>query len=249
MEKLNKYCLRLADNAFILSHRLGEYSSKGPYLEEDLALTNIALDLIGQADALYEYVSKLFNDGRSEDDFAYKRPENEYLNFQIVEQENKDFAYIMVRQFFMDIYNHALYEGLSKSKDPTLSAVAIKSLKEITYHKRRSSEWIIRLGLGTDESKERTQNAIDNLWKFTGELFETDEVELELCRLNVCPDMNDIKKTWTKEVHKIFDFAKLDVPSNNYMISGGRNGFHSEYMGFIISEMQYLNRTYPDAIW
>lgn len=247
-KELIKYCLRLGDNSLILSHRLAQYSSKGPFLEEDLAITNVSLDHLGQAQQWYNYAGEL-NGSKSADDWAYKRKEQEYFNCQLVEYPNIDFAYIIARQFFIDTYNYYLYTQLVNSVDTGISGIATKSLKEVTYHLRRSSEWVIRLGDGTSESKEKIQNALEHLWMYTGELFETDQTETLLIEANIAADNKAIQSRWELKVKEVLASAKLTLPESNYFITGGRNGFHSEHIGYILAEMQYLPNAYPDAIW
>jgi ring-1,2-phenylacetyl-CoA epoxidase subunit PaaC len=247
--ELIKYCLRLGDNSLILSHRLSEYSSNGPFLEEDLALTNVSLDHLGQAEEWLKYVGDLEGKGKSADDLAYKRKEQEYFNCQLVEFPNTDFAYLSARQFFIDAFNYFLYSELIASKDETIAAIAAKSLKEVTYHLRRSSEWIIRLGDGTEESKEKIQAAIDDLWMYVGDLFETDDIENTLISEGIAANINKVKANWNERVNEILHLATLDRPENEYAVSGGKNGFHSEHMGYILNDMQYLVNAYPDAVW
>lgn len=249
MENLKNYTLRLGDNSLILSHRLAEYSSRGPFLEEDLAISNIALDHLGQAELLLKYVAELEGKGRSEDDLAYRRAESDYINVQLVEQPNTDFAYIIARQYFMDVYNYFLYDSLCQSTDENLSAIAARAVKEVRYHLKRSREWIVRLGRGTNESRTRIQQAIDDLWMYTGELFETADGEKKLVESGIVPDGASIKLLWDQYVDKTFEEANIQRPQNTFMISGSRAGIHSEYLGHILSEMQYLQRAYPDAQW
>lgn len=249
MDDLLKYCLRLGDTSLILSHRLGEYSSYGPFLEEDLAITNVALDHIGQAESFLKYAVLIEGKGRSEDDLTFKRPENEFFNVQLVEQPNGDFAHIMARQFFIDAYNFELYSVLKNSSNETFAAIANKSLKEVTYHLRRSGEWLVRLGDGTEESHERIQKAVNELWKYTGELFEMDGTDEALMAKGIAPDLKEIQASWNERVNEVFTRAKLDRPENNYMVSGSRNGVHSEHLGHLLAEMQSLPRAYPDAVW
>jgi ring-1,2-phenylacetyl-CoA epoxidase subunit PaaC len=249
MENIKDFVLRLGDNSLILGHRLAEYSSKGPYLEEDLAISNIALDHIGQAEYLLRYAGQLEGNGRSEDDLAYRRPENEYLNVQLVEQPNTDFASIMVRQYFIDLYNFFLYDFLKESTDENLAALATKAIKEVKYHLLRSSEWVIRLGRGTEDSHSRVQQAADDLWMYTGELFELMESTRELIENNTIPDPSQIKVLWDNHVDDTFEKANINRPQNDYMITGSGSGIHSEHLGHILSEMQYLQRAYPDAKW
>jgi ring-1,2-phenylacetyl-CoA epoxidase subunit PaaC len=246
---LFKYTLRLADNALILGHRLSENCSKGPYLEEDISITNTALDLLGQAEAFYKYAAQVEDAGRTADDLAYKRPESEFYNLQLTEQPNGDFANIQVRQFFIDTFNFYLYAQLKNSKDQTLSAIAAKSLKEVTYHLRRSSEWIIRLGKGTTESKQRVQQALDDLWQFTHEMFLADTVDQTLLKEGVGANLTEIKTNWDTKVNEVLNLAALTRPEDGYQALGSKEGHHSEYLGYILAEMQYLPRAYPDAMW
>jgi ring-1,2-phenylacetyl-CoA epoxidase subunit PaaC len=177
---LYKFCLRLADTSFILSYRLGEYVSHAPFLEEDLSITNVGLDLIGQAESLFKYAAEIKGGGITDDDIAYKREESEYLNFHLVEYPNEDFAFITVRQFFMDVYNYYLFTALKNSSDPTIAAVAAKSIKEVNYHLKRSRKWMLRLGDGTEVSHNKIQYAVNELWKYTDELFDMDDVHKSL---------------------------------------------------------------------
>ena len=246
---LYKYCLRLADNSLILGHRLAENCSHGPYLEEDLSITNTSLDLLGQAEELLKYAAEVEGKGRTADDLAYKRPEIEFFNVQLTEQPNRDFAHLIARQFFMDAFNFNLYGSLKNSADKTIASIAAKSLKEVTYHLRRSSEWIIRLGKGTNESKDKLVKAIEDLWQFTFEMFEMDEVDQELIEQGIVFDLNHIRELWDNKVNEIFKMADLSRPEDGYKATGSRNGHHTEYLGYILSEMQYLPRAYPTAEW
>jgi len=248
-EALFKYVLRLADNALVLGHRLSEWSSYAPILEEDLALTNIALDLLGRAQALYKYAAEVEGAGRTEDDLVYKRAERQFLNILLVEQPNGDFAMTIARQIFNSAYELFFLEELSKSKDPTLSALAIKCLKEVRYHWRHAYDWLLRLGDGTEESHERMQRGIDELWMYTGELFEIDEVEMMLIEESIAVDNSSLHERWNKMVTDAIKEATLSRLTDGYMQTGGRNGVHSESLGFILAEMQYLPRAYPDAKW
>lgn len=244
-----KYCLRLGDNSLILGHRLGEYSSYCPFLEEDLAITNVALDHIGQAETLLNYAGEIEGKGRTADELAYLRPEHEFFNCQLVEQPNTDYAYVMARSFFMDCFNFYLYDELSKSSDKTIGAICAKSFKEVTYHLRRSNEWIIRLGKGTVESKVRIQNAVNDLWKYTGELFEMNSLDAVLIGEGVAADLNEVHELWKDKVDKVLKEATLGYPDSDYMITGSKDGRHSEHLGYILAEMQYLSRTHPEATW
>lgn len=249
MEAKQKYYLQIADNALILSHRLGEYSSRGPFLEEDLANTNVALDLIGIAESILEETAKISGKGISGDDLAYRRPEHEFYNCMLVEQPNTDFAFIMVRQFLADAFHFYFYSELTKSKDAFLSAVAYKSLKEITYHLRRSSEWMIRLGDGTKEANDKTQHALNSLWKFSREFFIENETDKEMLKQNIGVDLSLVKENWLQKVNEIMYMAHLVIPVNDFLLTGGKDGKHSEYLGFILAEMQFLPNKYPDAKW
>ena len=246
---LFKYCLRLGDTCLVLGHRLSELCGQGPLLEEDIALTNIALDYIGQAEAFLKYAAEMEGKGRTEDDLAYRRPEREYYNLQLVEQPNTDFAYVIIRQFFIDAFHFYYYRQLAESKDEILAGIAAKSLKEVKYHLKHSKNWVIRLGKGTEESHGRIQNAIDDLWMYTGELFETDEVDDILQESGIGVNLAEVQGQWQEAIQAIFEKALLQVPEGKYMATGSRQGIHTENLGFILAEMQYLQRAYPDANW
>lgn len=249
MEAQKKYYLQLADNALILSHRLSEYSSHGPFLEEDLANTNVALDLIGIAESILEQTAKIDGKGLTGDDLAYRRGEHEFYNCLLVEQPNTDFAFIMVRQFLTDAFHFYFYSELTKSKDKFLSAIAFKSLKEITYHLRRSSEWLIRLGDGTQLANDKTQHAVNTLWKYSNEFFTENEVDIEMKKSGIGVDLKEVKSLWNQKVNEIFFMAHLKIPENDFQLTGGKQGNHTEYMGYILTEMQFLPSKYPDAKW
>ena len=248
MTDIEKYILRIADTTLILSQRLSEWCSKGPSLEEDIALSNISLDLLGQANGLLEYVSKL-NGKISADEYAFKRDEREFYNFQICEIENGHFGDTIIRQFLIDVYFKLYYQELEKSKDETLSALATKSLKEVSYHLRHSSNWVIRLGDGTQESKDKIQKSLNNIWKYTGEFFEMDELDEKMLKEKIGVNNKNLKKDWDKLVDETLIKAKLKRPEDGYMMTGSRKGIHTEMLGKILSEMQYLPRAYPDAKW
>jgi ring-1,2-phenylacetyl-CoA epoxidase subunit PaaC len=248
MEAKVKYYLEIADNSLILSHRLAENCSNGPFLEEDLACTNVALDLIGLAESVYNEAAKIQGNVTG-DDLAYRRDEIEYANTLLTEQPNKDFAYLMVRQFFMDTYNYYFYTELMNSSDEFLSAVATKSLKEVTYHLKRSSEWMLRFGNGTEVSKEKAQTAINDLWRYTDELFATSESDQALRESKVSIDQSKVKEAWNQKINEIFYLANLKKPENTFQLSGGKTGTHSEHMGYILNDMQYLTNKYPEAKW
>ena len=249
MKEKQKYYLQIADNALILSHRLSEYSSKGPFLEEDLATTNIALDLIGIAESIFEETARQFYTRGTGDDLAFRRAENEYFNCTLVEQPNTDFAFILVRQFFTDAFHFYFFSELTNSKDVFLAAIATKSLKEITYHLRRSSEWMIRLGDGTPLANQKTQYALDTLWKFSQEFFHENETDKAMKEQEIGVDLSAIQQLWLQKVKEIVYMAHLTLPKNNHQVFGGKDGNHSEFMGYILAEMQFLPNKYPDAKW
>jgi ring-1,2-phenylacetyl-CoA epoxidase subunit PaaC len=245
-----KYYLQIADNALILSHRLSEYCSRAPFLEEDLANTNVALDLIGIAEATLEQAAIIQGIGLSGDDLAYRRPENEFYNTLLVEQPNKDFAYIVVRQFLTDAYHVAFFSELTKSKDPFLSALAYKSIKEVTYHLRRSSEWMVRLGDGTEEAHVKVQTALDSLWKFAKEFFKETDADIFMQNKGFGADLSKVETAWNQKIREIYIMATLKYPPlNDSQVYGGKEGKHSEYLGHILAEMQFLPNKYPDAKW
>lgn len=248
MSSLFTYTLRIADSSLILGQRMSEWCSNGPTLEEDIAMSNISLDMFGQANGFYQYAAQL--DGtKSADKLAFRRNEREFFNHQLVEQENGNFGTTMVRNFLHDVFNFLFYTELSKSKDETLSALASKSLKEVKYHLRHSSNWLIRLGDGTGESNTKVQDALEELWMYTGELFEMDNLDAELLNSGIAVDNSALKSEWDRMVNKTLVKAKLTRPEDAYMATGGKKGFHTEYLGFILSEMQFLQRAYPDAKW
>lgn len=248
MQDIEKYVLRLADNALILSHRLSEWCSKGPTLEEDIAISNISLDLLGRANSFLEYSAKI-NGKKSADDYAFKRSEREFYNFQICELENGHFGDTIIRQFLFDCHASLFFNKLSESKDETLSAIALKSIKEINYHLRHSRNWVVRLGDGTKLSKEKIQLSLNNIWKYTGELFEMDELDNKMLKNQIGVDNKELKKQWDIIVNETLEKAKLIRPEDGFMMTGSKNGIHTELLGKILSEMQYIPRAYPDAKW
>ncbi len=255
--QLIDYSLHLADNALILGHRNSEWTSHGPILEQDIAISNIALDLIGQARNFYQYAAQLTGKKDiTEDSFAYHRDSWDYKNCLLVEQPNGDWAQTILRQFFFSVYQFYFYQQLQKSIDSQLAAIAEKSLKEVTYHLKWSAEWVIRLGDGTEESNKRINHAVDALWKFTGELLIPSNFETQLLKENISADLNGIKESWTKKVEEVFEEATLKVPSDKtekgekvWMQTGGKTGAHTEHLGFILAEMQFLQRAYPHSEW
>ena len=248
-ELLFKYVLTLGDDALILGQRLSQWAYKGPFLEEDIALSNISLDLFGRANLLLEYAASLKGNGTTADELAFKRNEREFNNYILCEQPNGNFADTMVRQFFLDAFYKLFLQSLIKSKDAQLSAIAQKSIKETTYHLRHSSKWIIRLGDGTDESHEKAQSAIDNLWMFTNELFEMNQVDNNMLMQKIGVNCLSIKAKWDQIIDEVLSEATLKRPENTHMTSGGRKGIHTEHLGHLLSDMQYLQRAYPDAKW
>ncbi|MCC7051010.1 MAG: phenylacetate-CoA oxygenase subunit PaaC [Bacteroidia bacterium] len=248
-EALFKYLLRLGDSALVLSHRLSELCSRGPFLEEDLALTNMSLDLVGRAQALLKYAGELEGKGRTEDDLAYRRSERQLLNHLIAELPNTDFAHTILKQFFIATYDYLLYTKLSGSTDATLAAISAKAVKEAKYHVSHSADWIERLALGTEKSHQKIQSALDVIWSFTGEMFEMCEEDKVLKEVGIAIDLNEIKTEWSKHVKQVLQNASLTIPASDFMQTGGRKGVHTEYLGHMLSEMQYLQRAYPDAKW
>jgi ring-1,2-phenylacetyl-CoA epoxidase subunit PaaC len=243
------YVLRRADDALILGHRLSEWCGHAPMLEEDMALSNIALDLLGQARELYSYASKVEGKDNNEDRFAYLRDVRQYRNLLLTEQPNGDFARTMVRQFFYSAFADLYWRAMMKSIDATLTAIAAKSEKESAYHLRHSSEWIVRLGDGTEESHARAQAAIDELWAFTGEMFAVDDGERGLIEAGAAFDPVGLRQQWHKTVTGVAAEATLTLPKNDWMQQGGRVGRHSEHLGHLLSELQSLQRSFPGATW
>lgn len=248
-DSLYQYLLEIADNSLILGQRIGELCGHGPNLETDIACTNISLDVLGQVRSYYQYAAKIAGDGRTEDDIAMLRKENEYLNVLLVEQPNTDFGYTMARQFLFDVYHLLFLTELQKSKDLTLSAIASKAVKEVSYHQRFSSDWIKRFGDGTEESHERIQNAINDLWTFTDELFHQTEANKAMIKEGIGVDVTKLKTTYYETVKSVLEEATLSVPENTYFQKGGKQGIHSEHMGYLLAELQYMQRAYPNMEW
>jgi ring-1,2-phenylacetyl-CoA epoxidase subunit PaaC len=243
------YTLRRADDALILGHRLSEWCGHAPMLEEDMALANIALDLLGQARELYTYAAKVEGKGNDEDKLAYLRDVRQYRNLLLAEQPNGDFARTLVRQFLYSAFADLYWRAMMASVDPTLAAIAARSEKESAYHLRHSSEWIVRLGDGTVESHARAQAAIDDLWAFTGEMFAVDDSERGLIEVRIAVDAAGLRARWLKTVSDVIGEATLVVPGNDWMQQGGRSGHHSEHLGHLLSELQSMQRTFPGATW
>ncbi len=249
-EALFEFCLRLGDTALISGQRISEWCGHGPILEEDIALSNIALDLIGQARNILNYAGSVEGKERTEDDLAYHRNEREYRNVLLTEQPNRDFAGTIGRNYLLSVYNFHLYSELRKSKDASLSAFAEKSLKEVAYHVRHSGDWVLRLGDGTPESHDKMQRAINELWFFVDDLFDSDMVDEILVKEGIVPEMSHIRKLWEETVYAHLKKATVKIPEiTSMMRKGSRKGIHTEHLGYILAEMQYLPRAYPDATW
>jgi ring-1,2-phenylacetyl-CoA epoxidase subunit PaaC len=248
-EHLINYLLGVADSYLILGQRLGELCGHGPNLEPDIALTNISLDMLGQVRSYYQYIAQLRGDKSTEDDIAFLRKEREYKSVLLVEQPNTDFGYVIVRQFFFDVYNRLFLNALQQSADETLRALAFKGIKEASYHERFSGDWLKRLGDGTEESKSRVQEAVNDLWIYTDELFQTTAADNAMIISGVAPDMSQSREYYYEKVGELLTLATLDIPEVEYFQKGGKEGLHSEHMGFILAEMQYMQRTYPNSRW
>jgi ring-1,2-phenylacetyl-CoA epoxidase subunit PaaC len=264
-----KFLLQLADNALILGHRISEWTGHGPVLEQDIALTNTALDHLGQARALYQYAAGLYNGleaadkqdffsspafadpemNVTEDSLAYLRDSWDFRNLLLSEQPNGDWAVTVARSFFYDHFSYLLFSTLSNASDATIAAIAAKSLKEVSYHRRWSSEWVIRLGDGTDLSKEKMQYAIDELWSFTGELFLPSEADMVLEAETGC-SLSSLKSQWATSVNQVLEEATLTAPAADaWMQTGGKTGTHTEHLGYVLAELQFMQRAYPGLEW
>lgn len=248
-QDLLRYALSLGDDALTLGHRVSEWTSYSPFLEEDIALGNVALDYIGRARMFYSYASDLTGGEKSEDDFAFMRGEREYTNHLINELPRGDFAFTMARQLIVDIYNHLFLTQLLESTDPMLSAIAHKSIKETRYHLMRSQDWVVKLGDGTEESHRRMQQAIDDLWGYIPELFEPDETEQRLIASGIAVDTSMLKASFDAQLSRVLQEATLDIPTAEWAIRGGRKGYHTEYLGHLLCVMQSVHRAYPGCEW
>jgi ring-1,2-phenylacetyl-CoA epoxidase subunit PaaC len=244
-----RYALRLGDDALVLSQRLGEWIAVSPQLEEDVAVGNIALDLLGQARSLLTRAGELEGEGRDEDALAYFRDERDFTNVHLCELANGDFAHTMSRLLVFASYQSELYAQLSTSRDDTLAAVAAKALKEVSYHRDHATQWMLRLGDGTDESHERAQAALEAIWPYTAELFETDELTDGLVAGGVAADPAAMRAPWQTYLTTVLEKATLSVPETAPVVTGGRRGIHTEQMGFLLAEMQHLHRAHPGAAW
>lgn len=248
-QSLYNYILGIADNSLILGQRMGELCGHGPSLETDIACTNIALDLFGQVRSYYQYAAKIAADGRTEDDIAMLRKERDYVNVLLVEQPNTDFAYTMARHFLFDVYHLLFLTELKKSNDLTLAAIAAKSIKEVRYHQRFSSDWMKRLGDGTEESQRRVQQAIDDLWTYTDELFRPTKTDKLMVSKGIGVDLTKLRAPYYSQVELVLEEAELMVPATKYFQKGGKQGVHTEHMGYLLAELQYMQRAYPNMEW
>ena len=244
-----QYVLSIGDDALITAQRLSEWAYRAPFLEEDIALSNISLDMFGRANLFLDYAAILKGNDTIADDLAFKRNEREFTNKLLCEQPNGNFANTMVRQFFLDAFNKLFFLKLINSNDDQLSAISQKAIKETNYHLRHSSKWIIRLGDGTPESHAKVQLAIDNLWMFTEELFEMNDNDIKMEQQKIGVDCPVLKPQWDIIINDVFLEARVNRPEDLHMTTGGRQGLHTEHLGHLLSDMQYLQRAYPDATW
>lgn len=252
MTEQNKFqwLLRCADNALVLSQRLSEWCGKGPALEEDMAATNVALDLIGQATLWFAYAAEVEAAGRDEDQLAFLRDAHDFRNVLLVEQPNDDYGHTLMRQFYFDVWHYFFLQALCHSTDARVAGIAEKSLKEVSYHVRRSGDLIVRLGDGTEESHRRMQRSADALWMYTGELFTADALDNEMAKQGIAPDLSAVRASWLAHVQEIFAEATLTMPPQDaWMQKGGKTGTHTEHLGYLLAEMQFLQRAYPGAQW
>ena len=246
---LFEYLQRLGDDRLILGHRLSEWCGHGPILEEDIALANVGLDLLGQATILLRMAGEVEGQGRNEDALAYFREAVEFRNCQLVELPKGDFAFTIARQFLFDVYDVVLLDALAKSTNAELAAIAVKSLKEARYHVRHSAQWVVTLGDGTEESHGRAQRAVDDLWRYTGELFMADAIDVDAAASGLGVDPSTFAGQWRAQVEDVLQTAKLTIPPAAYMQRGGRDGRHTEHLGHMLAEMQIVARSHPGATW
>ena len=248
-QNLVRYVLRLGDDALVMGHRLSEWTSRAPFLEEDLGLTNVALDFVGRARMFYQYAAQLTGGDATEDTFAYTRDVREFSNLLICELPRGDFAFTITRQFLYDAFALPFLQQLRQSSDSQLAAIAAKAEKESTYHLRRSKEWVMRLGDGTEESRQRMLDALDQLWGYTAELFEVDDLEQDLIDAGIAVDSRALQATWLNTVSETMTAATLEVPETTWTANGGRSGIHTESLGYLLAELQYMQRAYPGLRW
>jgi ring-1,2-phenylacetyl-CoA epoxidase subunit PaaC len=248
-DALLAFVVRLADDHLILGHRLSEWCGHAPMLEEDLAMPNMALDLIGQARALYQYAAETEGKGRTEDDFAYLRREREYTNCLMVERPNGDFAHTMLRQLTFAAFMEPVWRAMTASKDERLAGIAAKAVKEVAYHIRHAGEWVIRLGDGTEESAARMKQAVEDLAPYVDELFDADEIVRAMVDAGIAPDPAVLRQSFDRTIATIFSEAFLEMPAAPFAQRGGRDGRHGEAMGYLLADLQYMQRTFPGAVW
>ena len=244
-----QYMLRLADTCLILGQRLGEWCGHAPVLEEDIALANTALDLIGQARALFAHIGQCSGLGHDEDQLAFLRDERDYVNVTLVELPRGDFAFASLRNAMVSTFLKLVWEQLATSSDAELSAIAGKAVKEARYHQRHAGDWVVRLGDGTAESRQRMESALEELWRYTPELFEDDAIDLQAGTSGIGPSWSSLREAWLLEMTQLLEEATLAVPKDSAFRSSGKRGVHSEHMGYILTEMQYLQRAYPGGVW
>ena len=248
-ELIYQYILHLADNSLILGQRNAEWCGHGPVLEQDIAITNISLDLFGEARNLFQYAAELKGGNQNEDTIAFLRDELKYRNVLLLEQPNVDWAHTIVRQFFFDVFHVYLLSELLESVDSKLAEIASKSIKEAKYHLKWSSEWMIRLGDGTEISHNKMQDALNALWEYTGEMFIPTDIETQMVEMKIGPSLLDLKSKWMDKVEEVIEISTLKIPEITFTQKGGKNGYHSEHLGYILAEMQYLQRAFPGANW
>lgn len=248
-DNLYKYILQQADNCLILGQRLGEWCGHGPILEQDIAMTNISLDLIGQARMWYQYAAEVQGEGKTEDDLAYLRDAWDFRNVLLVEQPNGDFAKTILRQFFFDSFSYHYYEALTESKDERLQAIALKSVKEAKYHLKWSGDWVIRLGDGTEESYKRITDALNELWTYRSELTTASETDSEAVKQGYGVDLIALANERENTIKEILDEAGLSPSDNSFVHLGGKDGKHTEHLGYILADLQFLQRAYPGNEW
>ncbi|MDH3589626.1 MAG: phenylacetate-CoA oxygenase subunit PaaC [Gammaproteobacteria bacterium] len=246
---LFEYLLRLGDNALVLGQQLSKWVGHGPELEEEMAMANFALDYVGQARMFFSYAAEIEGRGRSEDDIAFLRDCGEFRNFLLIEQRNGDFAQTIARQFLFESFYQFQLDGLSRSTDKRIAEIAARVIKEINYHLRHMRQWVLRLGDGTEESHRRLQHAFDYLWRYTGELFEADDIDVWAVQHGVGPNPEELLGRWKDYLENTLKEATLNRPEDGWMDSGGRNGHHTEHLGYLLADMQFLQRAYPGANW
>lgn len=249
VQALREFLLRMGDNTLILGHRISEWCGHSPVLEEDIAMANVALDLIGQTQYWLGMAAEKGGDGKTADNLAYLRDAYEFRNLLLVEQPNRDYACTLMRQFLFDSWHLLQLEALTASSDAEVAEVAQKAIKEVSYHLERSSDLVIRLGDGSEESHARMQKALDDLWSYVGEMFMDDAVDVELAEAGVAPLPSSLRDSWCRQVRAVLDEATLKMPEDDFAHRGGKQGRHTEHLGYILAEMQFLQRAYPGSTW